>query len=109
MAERSKYEHYRSLLEHPQPLGVLPTWWFWTDRASLRLLGPGFGALAVLTLVALGLLSMHSLVGGIIAGVGIVLTSGMLEKRAREQAIERSLLVEWRSASLPSAALEDED
>lgn len=95
------------MIEHPQPLGVLPTWWFWTDRQSLRLLGPGFGVIAVLTIVALGLLSLHSLVGGVVAAAGVVLVSGLLEKRGREQAIERSLLVEWRSASLP--ALDEDD
>lgn len=94
------------MIEHPQRLGVLPTWWFWTDRHSLRLVGPGFGVIPAVTLVALGLLGMHSLVGGGLAGAGVVLIAGLLEKRGREQAIERSLLVEWRSASLPAA---DED
>jgi hypothetical protein len=43
-------EHERYLLDHPQRLGILPTWWFWNDRKNWRLVRWPF-AIAVAALV----------------------------------------------------------
>jgi|SRR5690606_10147241 len=79
----------RHLLDRPQPLGFLPTWWFWNNRENWRLVGWMFAILAVATLVALEFVPLPSLAKAAIAGSTIILANGLLEKYVRHQAMKR--------------------
>jgi hypothetical protein len=84
----------RRLLDHPQPLGILPTWWFWNDRKNWRLVGWGFGLLAAIVVLVLPIFHLHPLVGGAIAAAVVVLANGLLEKYIRRQALKRRALAD---------------
>lgn len=82
----------RHLLDHPQRLGFLPTWWFWNDRKNWRLVGWAFGVLAAITSIVLLIVAPPPLVGGLIAGAVIILANGLLEKYIRREAMKRRAL-----------------
>jgi hypothetical protein len=82
----------RHLLDRPQPLGFLPTWWFWN-----------------VTLVALNFVPLPSLAKAVIAGSTIILANGLLEKYVRRQAMKRRRVLtgDVPVESLPPSAGED--
>jgi hypothetical protein len=82
----------RSLLDRPQRLGILPTWWFWNDRENWRHVGWAFGALVVVMSIVLLFVELSPLVAGLIAGSTILLAQGLLEKYVRRQVIARRRL-----------------
>ena len=79
----------RHLLARRQRFGILPTWWFWNDRKNWRLVGWGFGVLAVITHWVLSLFNLRPIVGGAIAMGVMVLAIGALEKYVRHEAHRR--------------------
>jgi hypothetical protein len=84
---------HRSLLDHPQPLGILPTRWFWNDRKNWRLVSWAFGILVFVTLVILDVLGLHWLANVAIIVTVLFLAQGLLEKYIRHQALKRRPLV----------------
>jgi hypothetical protein len=97
-------ERERYLLDRPQRLGILPTWWFWNDRKNWRLVRWPF-AIAVAALVfTLGVLSLPlPLELGILLGT-YVLALGSVEKYVRRQAMKRRALAEREPTdSLPGS------
>lgn len=97
----------RSLMDKPQPLGFLPTWWFWRELYRER----RFRALmALLTLPAwVVTLAWWTFIGdSFLAPVLLVyLTEGLVEKFVRRELLRRrmALLAETETAPgrLPSA------
>ena len=79
----------RSLMDKPQPLGFLPTWWFWRElyrERRFRVL------MAVLTLPAWGLtLAWWTFIGNsFLAPVLLVyLVEGLVEKLVRREIVRR--------------------
>ncbi|MFO7563052.1 MAG: hypothetical protein R6X02_10455 [Enhygromyxa sp.] len=82
----------KSLVDHPQRLGILPTWWFWNDRENWRHVRWFFAGLVVLMSVVLVFVQLHPLVAGTIAGLSMLLALGTLEKYVRRQVLERRQL-----------------
>ena len=80
------------MLDHPQRLGILPTWWFWNDRENWRHVGWAFGALVVVMSIVLAFVQLRPLVAGLIAGLTILLAQGLLEKYVRGQMMKRRQL-----------------
>lgn len=103
----------RRLMSRPQPLGVLPTWWFWRDLRDERpLLGASIGALvgvftAVISwvLVTAGVYLPLALVVAICApmlGLGILERALRRAVRRRRRHLSRGAL-----AQLPDDAHEN--
>ena len=87
-------EGERHLLDRPQRLGVLPTWWFWNDRRNWRKVGWAFAILAAATNIILLVVQPPLLHGlAIVTGV-MILAIGLLEKYVRHQALKRRALTE---------------
>jgi hypothetical protein len=89
-----QHSEERYLLDRPQRFGILPTWWFWRDRKNWRMVGWGFGIIAAVTNVILAIVQPHPLIGGLVAGLVIILANGLLEKYVRRQAVKRRALEE---------------
>ncbi|MFO7566893.1 MAG: hypothetical protein R6X02_29890 [Enhygromyxa sp.] len=79
----------RSLLDRPQPLGILPTRWFWTDRKNRRLAGWLFGALVFMMLVMLNAFALHPVLDAVIIAAVLLVARGLLEKYVRHKALQR--------------------
>jgi hypothetical protein len=82
-------KHERYLLERPQPLGILPTRWFWNDRENWRQVRWMFGLLAMGTVMLLSVTSLPLLASVLIAPSVIILANGLLERYIRRKALER--------------------
>lgn len=83
----------RSLMDKPQPLGFLPTWWFWRELYREQRFR---GLMAVLTLPAWGLtLLWWTFIGSsLLAPVILVyLTEGLVEKAVRREILRRRTAV----------------
>jgi hypothetical protein len=81
------------LLDRPQPLGILPSYWFWRDPETSRLASWLLAPLAGVTVLVLMLAwSFNPIVGGLVGALLIVLANGLLEKYVRRQAIKRRAL-----------------
>ena len=73
-------------LDRPQRLGFLPTTGFWKRRDVKRVAAPLIGAFAFLWYIMLGLLVTGSIplwASGLLAGVGVSLLVGLLERYLR--------------------------
>ncbi|MFO7563053.1 MAG: hypothetical protein R6X02_10460 [Enhygromyxa sp.] len=79
----------RYLLERPQPLGILPTRWFWNERENWREVGWMFGLLAMGTVMLLSFISLPPLASVLLAPSVIILANGLLERYIRRKALER--------------------
>jgi hypothetical protein len=86
-----KLEHpsARSLLDTPQPLGILPTRWFWADRKNRRLAGWLFGTLVFVMLVILNAFALHPVLDAAIIAAVLLLARGLLEKYVRHKTLQR--------------------
>jgi hypothetical protein len=82
-----------SLVDHPQRLGILPTWRFWNSPENGRLVARWFGALGALLVLATIALGLHPVIGGIAAGGSWVLAVGLFEKYIRRQARRRRAML----------------
>lgn len=82
------------LLAKPQPLGILPTWWFWTDPENWELVARGIMPFyVVVTLVALFVMPHPVLALGAPL-VALWLSLGVLERYIRRQALRRRELAD---------------
>lgn len=96
----------RHLLDRPQRLGVLPTWWFWNDRENWRKVGWAFAILAAAMNIVLMVIDPPLLIGLAIISVVMVLAIGVLEKYVRRQALRRRELAARSDPALPENASE---
>jgi hypothetical protein len=92
--DQSGQREQRHLLDHPQPLGILPTLWFWNDRANWRRVSWAFGTLGFIITIAVFFSHLHPLIAGLVAGLTMALAIGLLEKYVRHQAVKRRALAE---------------
>jgi hypothetical protein len=84
----------RHLLERPQLLGILPTWWFWNDRENWRLVRWPFAVFVFISALVLTAIALP-LVAEIAIFVSVFcLGLGSLEKHVRRQALKRRELAE---------------
>lgn len=94
----------RHLLDRPQPLGILPTWWFWNQRENWRLVGWGFGLFAAVITITIPLLNLHPLMAGLVAAGALMMAIGLLEKYVRHQAERRRALAAAEAGETLGAA-----
>jgi hypothetical protein len=87
-------DNRRCLLDKPQPLGILPTRWFWADRENRRLAAWLFGALVFVMLLILNALGLHPLVDAAVIAAVLLIARGSLEKYVRHKALQRRALAE---------------
>lgn len=74
------------LVDRPQRLGMMPTWWFWNDRDNWRLVRAPFAMLAAVAVVAVNLLDLPIALAAIVASAAIFLAMGVLERFVRRKA-----------------------
>lgn len=82
----------RSLLSQPQPLGILPTYWFWNDRERQRLVRPiiALVALPVTPLLFLLVVKLQLPIWLLLAGaVYPYLVTGLVERHIRKELLRR--------------------
>ena len=78
-----------ALLERPQPLGFLPSWWFWNDPKNWALIKIPFAIFGVAVVVIVDLLNLPLWATPLaIAGV-LVLALGLIERYIRHAAKRR--------------------
>lgn len=100
----------RSLLDRPQPLGILPTYWFWRDPETSKLARWLMAPLAGVTVLVIVLASnFHPLVAGLVAASVMVLANGLLERYVRHQATKRRALAASVAGGLERRALAQSD
>lgn len=87
----------RSLMANPQPLGLLPTRWFWQDRRNRRIVAAMSAAISFITIVIGGLIGAHPLVVGASLLLTLPLAEGLLERYVRRQVMKRRALAEAAS------------
>jgi hypothetical protein len=82
------------LLDRPQRLGVLPTWWFWRDRENARLVRwPVWVAIAAAFALALTF-DLGWIWAGLLPVFTITITLGLIERHIRRRAVQRRALID---------------
>jgi hypothetical protein len=69
-----------------QPLGFLPSMWFWNRPEHWRLVRWPFAGLAVLLILIVSLTGVPALAAGLLTSASLTLTLGLLERYIRAQA-----------------------
>jgi hypothetical protein len=90
----TQIERERYLLDHPQRLGILPTWWFWSCRENWRWIRWPFAMLVAALVVGLILLKVPLVVGLPVYAAVYIVALGAVEKYIRHQAMKRRALAE---------------
>jgi hypothetical protein len=85
---RALVEQSRGLVDHPQRLGVLPTWWFWTGE-NWRLARIPVVVAAGLLVVVFGSLGLPVVVTAIVPAAVFTLGLGVFERYIRRRALAR--------------------
>jgi hypothetical protein len=85
----SESERQPALLDHPQPLGFLPTLRFWSDPECDRLSGIPRAIFVFVLLIVIGLIQPSWWIGGLAAVAGILLWQGLFERYIRQAAKRR--------------------
>ncbi|MFO7563576.1 MAG: hypothetical protein R6X02_13095 [Enhygromyxa sp.] len=88
----AQIEHGRYLMDHPQRLGILPTWWFWSDRKNWRPVRWPFAIAAAAMVLALAVVSLPPALEFGILMTAYFLALGSVEKYIRHQALKRRAL-----------------
>lgn len=88
------------MLDRPQRLGILPTWWFWSDRENWRLVRWPFAIAVAALVLALAALSLAPALEFVVLVSAYVLALGSVEKYIRHQAMKRRALA---AAEVPDA------
>lgn len=86
----------RYLLDRPQRLGIIPTWWFWQDKANWRIARVPVLLImeaAVLAVLLAGL-SLPYYVLALIPTLVLMLTLGLLERYIRRRTTKHGALPE---------------
>lgn len=74
------------LVAHPQMLGIIPTWWFWSDHENWWLVrGPASVLVGVVAFVV-AISGLPPLLAGLAAVVTFILAIGLLERYIRRHA-----------------------
>jgi hypothetical protein len=84
----------RSLLDRPQRLGVMPTWWFWRDRENWRYIRWPFTIFVVALVMGLALVGLPLKAVLPLYLAAYFLALGSVEKYIRHQALKRRALAE---------------
>lgn len=87
------------LLERPQRLGFLPSWWFWNQKENWRLIRLPMVLLVLVVFVALELVSLPPLLGAVTVAVTLTLALGLAERYVRQKALTRRAMPEPRSTA----------
>lgn len=97
----SEVDRPPALLDHPQPLGILPTRRFWRDPENFRIVRIPHGILVGVLLLVVHLLNLPW--WGVVLAIagGIVLMQGLFERCIRQAAKRR-----FRSRPEPPALAE---
>lgn len=99
---RCDIERRRALLDYPQPLGIVPTRRFWTDRENLRLVRIPQAIIAGVLVLVILLLDLPWWGAGLAAMGTMLLMEGLFERYIRYAAKRR-----FRSRPAPPALAED--
>lgn len=75
----------KSLVSRPQVLGIIPTWWFWSDEQNWRLVRVPASALAAVAIFIVSLAGLSPIAAGLAAFVAFILGIGTLERYIRRQ------------------------
>lgn len=103
-SQRRDLERQLALLDHPQPLGILPTRRFWSDPENLRVVRIPQAIIAGILVVVISLLELPSWwVAGLAAAGSIALMQGLFERYIRQAAKRR-----FRSRPESPALAEDD-
>jgi hypothetical protein len=94
----SEVERPLALLDHPQPLGFVPTRRFWNDRENARLAGIPRAAFAFVLGIVIATLDLPWWAAGLTVAGGLWLWQGLFERYIRQAAIRR-----FRSRPKPPA------
>jgi hypothetical protein len=86
----------RSLLDRPQRLGILPSYWFWKQENPPAIRW-GFALLAAVTVYLTVMLADSVITAAIIPPLVLLLAQGLLEKYVRRQAMKRRALTDGAS------------
>jgi hypothetical protein len=81
-------------MANPQPLGLLPTRWFWQDRRNRRIVAWMFAAISFITVVIGDLIGAHPMLVGASLLLTLPLAEGLLERYVRHQVMKRRALAE---------------
>lgn len=104
--ERSALVHARAmppLLDRPQPLAILPSWWFWNERDNWALIKVPFIGLASITLAVVILLDLPLWAAFVVSDVVLWLGLGLFERYIRRSARRRFRLRPTEALAASSA------
>ncbi len=77
---------HEPLVAHPQILGIIPTWWFWSDENNWWLVrGPASVLVGVVAFIV-AVSGLPPLLAGLTAICTFVLAIGLLERYIRRHA-----------------------
>ncbi len=76
-------------MDRPQTLWILPTMWFWNDRANWQHVRVFVALSTVLISFGVGALQLGWLVGGLLGGGSVFLILGLVERYIRWQVMAR--------------------
>ncbi len=87
-----------ALVDHPQPLGILPTRWFWKDKANRSLVRWPYALLLWVTLMVIAVLEPPLWAWILASVIAAELWLGLIERYIRYKAKQRC-----RSHAMPMA------
>ncbi len=93
-----------ALLDHPQPLGILPTRRFWDDPVNKRVVKWPLAIMAAVLVLTIVLLDLPWWAAGLSAGGAMLLIQGSFERYIRHAAKRR-----FRSQPEPPALAQEHD
>jgi hypothetical protein len=77
---------HQRLLDRPQRLGFIPTWWFWRDKHNWRLARVPFQILAGAAVAFVTLTKPGLVLAGLIPALALILSLGLFERYIRNRA-----------------------
>ncbi len=86
-----------AILDHPQPLGFLPTRQFWRDQEIRRVVAWPLGFVAAAMVLVIVAISPTWWAAGIIGVVSMLLAQGLFERYIRRKAKQRQLRVSMKT------------
>ncbi len=99
--EPNEDERRPALLDRPQPMGVLPSWWFWNDPKNWALIKVPFTVYVVVVMVVVDVIDLPLSTALVVYIAAYWLALGLIERYVRWAAKRR-----FRSKREPPALLE---
>lgn len=87
--EKARGQSSPSLLDSRQPLGFLPTLWFWRDKENVRLVRWPLWVTIIAAFALAIAIDAGWLVSGLIPVAGILISLGLIERFVRRKALKR--------------------